>query len=46
MEAVQLPYAKATSRRQITKFPDILGTWIVNLERMKGCVNLGATQWF
>ena len=30
----------------ITKFPDIPGTNVIKLRRMKGWVNLGATQWF
>ena len=29
-----------------TKFPEIPGTHFINLGRMKGSVNLGATQWF
>ena len=29
-----------------TKFPKIPGTHFVDLGRMKGCVDLGATQWF
>ena len=29
-----------------TKFPDIPGTHFINLGRMKGWVDLGATQWF
>ena len=29
-----------------TKFPEIPGTNFINLERLKGWVNLGATQWF
>ena len=29
-----------------TKFPEIPGTHFINLGRMKGWVNLGATQWF
>ena len=28
-----------------TKFPEVLGTHFIDLGRMKGCVNLGATQW-
>ena len=28
------------------KFPDIPGTYLIDLGRMKGWVNLGATQWF
>ena len=29
-----------------TKFPDIPGTHFIDLGRMKGWVDLGATQWF
>ena len=29
-----------------TKFPDIPGTHFIDLRRMKGRVNLGATLWF
>ena len=29
-----------------TKFPNISGTHFIDLGRMKGWVNLGATQWF
>ena len=29
-----------------TKFPEIPGTHFIDLGRMKGWVNLGATQWF
>ena len=29
-----------------TKFPEIPSTHFINLRRMKGWVNLGATQWF
>ena len=29
-----------------TKFPDIPGTHFIDLRRMKGWVDLGATQWF
>ena len=29
-----------------TKFPGISGTHFTDLGRMKGWVNLGATQWF
>ena len=29
-----------------TKFPDIPGTHFTDLRRMKGWVDLGATQWF
>ena len=28
------------------KFPEIPGTYFINLGRMKGSVDLGATQWF
>ena len=28
------------------KFPEICGTHFIDLERMKGWVDLGATQWF
>ena len=41
--------ARATSRRQFTfyhKFPEIPGTHFINLGRMKGWVDLGATHWF
>ena len=30
----------------MTKFPDIPGTHFIDLRRMKGRVNLDATQWF
>ena len=29
-----------------TKFPEIVRTHFINLRRMKGRVDLGATQWF
>ena len=29
-----------------TKFPEIPGTHFINLARMKGCFDLGVTQWF
>ena len=29
-----------------TKFPEIPGTYLIDLERMKGWVDLGAIQWF
>ena len=29
-----------------TKFPEIPGTHFIDLRRMKGWVDLGATQWF
>ena len=29
-----------------TKFPDIPGTHFIDLRRMKGWADLGATQWF
>ena len=29
-----------------TKFPEIPGTHLIDIGRMKSCVNLGATQWF
>ena len=29
-----------------TKFPEIPGAQLVNLGRRKGCIDLGATQWF
>ena len=41
--------ARATSRRQVTfttKSPEISGTQFIDLWRMKGWVELGATQWF
>ena len=28
------------------QFPEIPGTYFTDLRRMKGCVDLGATQWF
>ena len=28
------------------KFPEIPGIHFIDLGRMKGCVDLGATQWF
>ena len=30
----------------ITKFPEISGTYLIGLQRMKDWVDLGATQWF
>ena len=30
----------------MTKFPEIPGTHLIDLRRMKDRVNLGATQWF
>ena len=41
--------ARATSRRQATfytKFPEVPGTHFIDLGRMKGWLNLGATQRF
>ena len=41
--------ARVTSRGSLlftTTFPEISGTYFTNLGRMKGWVNLGATQWF
>ena len=29
-----------------TKSPEISGTHLINIRRMKGLVDLGATQWF
>ena len=29
-----------------TKFPELPGTQFIDFKRMKGSVNLGATQWF
>ena len=29
-----------------TKFPEIPGTHFIDLGRIKGCVDPGATQWF
>ena len=29
-----------------TQFPAVPGTHLINLERMKGSVDLGAIQWF
>ena len=29
-----------------TKFPEVPGTYLIDLERIKGWVDLGATQWF
>ena len=39
---------RATSRSLLltTNFPEIPGTHFIKLGRMKGCVNLEATQWF
>ena len=28
------------------QFPEIPGTHFIDLRRMKGCVDFGATQWF
>ena len=33
------------SLRFITNFPEIPGTHMIDLEKMKGSVDLGATQW-
>ena len=41
--------ARATTRRQFTfttKFPQIPGPHFTDLDRMKGWIDLGATQWF
>ena len=50
IDGVQLPQGyRATTRRQFTfyhKFPEILGTRLTDLRRMKNWVDLGATQWF
>ena len=48
MDGVQLRQGyRATMRRQLlftTKFPDIPGTHLIDLGRMKGWINLGSTQ--
>ena len=47
-----LNYLKATeplwggSLLFTTKFPEIFGSHLIDLGRMKGWVDLGATQWF
>ena len=50
MDGVQLSQGnRATMRRQFTfyhKSPKIPGTHLIDPGRMKGWVNLGATQWF
>ena len=51
MDGVQLAQGyRATTGRQFslvfTKFPESPGTHLINLGRMKGWVNLEATQWF
>ena len=50
MDGVQLLQGyRATTRRQFfftTKTPEISGTHLIDLGRMKGSVGLGATQWF
>ena len=50
MDRVQLPKVyRATTRRHllfITQFQKISGTHLINLGRMKGCLDLGATPWF
>ena len=40
MDGVQLPELFTT------KFPGTPGTHLIDLRRMKGWVDLGATQWF
>ena len=46
MDGVQLSQGyTATSRRQLS-LPEIPGTHLIDLGRMTGSVDLGATQWF
>ena len=44
--ALRLESLRGGSLLFTTKFPDISGTHFIDLERMKGRVNLGPTQWF
>ena len=44
--ASRLEPLRGSSLLFTTKFPEIPGTHIVDLGRMKGSVDLGATQWF
>ena len=52
MNGVQLPHKYGATMRQggcllfTTKFPQIPGTYLINLRRMKGWVEPGASQWF
>ena len=50
MDGVQLSQGyRVTIKRQITfynKFPEIPGTHLINLGKIKGWVDFGATQWF
>ena len=44
--ASRLEPFRGSSLLLTTKFPEISGTHFINLERIKGWVNLGATRWF
>ena len=44
--ALRLEPLRGGSLLFTTKFPEIPGTHFIDLGRMKGCVDLGATQWF
>ena len=50
MDGVQLLKATEPVRRSsvlfTTKFPDIPGTHLIDLDRVKVLVDLGATKWF
>ena len=49
MDGVQLPRLEPLRGGSLlftTKFPEIRGTHFIDLRRMKGLVDLGATQWF
>ena len=48
MDVVELPqgYSHFEEALFITNFPEIPGTLYADLGRMKGWIDLGATQWF
>ena len=49
MDGVQLPRGQSLREDNLlftTKFPQIPGTHFADLDRMKGWIDLGATQWF
>ena len=50
MDGVQLPRGYSHFEEAVyfftIQFPEIPGTHFIDLGTMKGCVDLGATQWF
>ena len=50
MDGFQLPQStellKGGSLLFTTTFPEISGADMIDLKKMNGCVDLGATQWF